>query len=33
MAIGVAFSAWGAFGEKPITEADIDREVERRRGA
>ena len=32
MAIGVAFSAWGAFGEKPITEADVDREVERRGG-
>jgi uncharacterized membrane protein len=33
MAIGVALSAWGIFGEKPITEADVDREVERRRGA
>jgi hypothetical protein len=33
MAIGVAFSAWGAYGQKPITEADIDREVERGHGA
>ena len=32
MAIGLAFSAWGVFGEKQITEADVDREVERQRG-
>ena len=31
MGIGVAFSAWGAYGQKPITEADVDREVERQR--
>ena len=33
MAIGLLMSAWGVFGEKTITEADVDREVERQRGA
>lgn len=33
MAIGLAFSAWGVFGEKQITEADVDREVERQRSS
>ena len=31
MAIGLALSAWGVFGQKPITEADVDRELERDR--
>ena len=32
MGIALALSAWGVFGERPITDADIDREVERQRG-
>lgn len=27
--IGLAFHAWGTYGERPITEADIQREMER----
>jgi hypothetical protein len=30
--IGLAFSAWHAYGEKPITEADIQREMQRTGG-
>jgi hypothetical protein len=33
MAIGLVMSAWGVFGQKPITDADVDRELERERGA
>ena len=32
MGIALVLSAWGAFGERPVTDADIDREVERQRG-
>ena len=31
--IGIAFSAWHVYGEKPITEADVQREMERTRGS
>jgi hypothetical protein len=33
--IGLAFHAWGTFGARPITEADIQREIDRgkQRGA
>ena len=27
--IGLALHAWRAFGQRPITEADVDRELER----
>jgi hypothetical protein len=30
--IGLAFSAWHAYGEKPITEADIQREMQQHQG-
>lgn len=30
--IGLAFSAWHAYGEKPITEADIQREMQKNQG-
>jgi fatty acid desaturase len=30
--IGLAFSAWHAYGEKPITEEDIQRELRRQQG-
>ena len=30
--IGLAFSAWHAYGEKPITESDIQREIQRSQG-
>jgi hypothetical protein len=31
--IGLAFSAWHAYGVKPITEDDVQREMERTKGA
>ena len=30
--VGLALNAWDVFFRRPITEADIDREVERQRG-
>jgi len=32
MGIGVAFRAYSTFGRKPITDADIDRELRREQG-
>jgi hypothetical protein len=31
--VGLAFSAWRTFGEKPITEADVQREMQRTQGS
>jgi hypothetical protein len=31
--IGMGFAAWNAYGRKPITESEIDQEIERERGA
>jgi hypothetical protein len=30
--IGLALHAWGTYGQRPITEADIQREIDRSRG-
>jgi 2TM domain len=30
--IGIAFHAWEVYGQKPITEADIEEEIRRSRG-
>lgn len=31
--MGIAFAAWKTFGQQPITEADIEREVRRGKGS
>lgn len=31
--LGVGMHAWKVYGQKPITEADIDREIQRQSGA
>jgi hypothetical protein len=30
--VGIALSAWGTFGQRPITEEEVQREMERTRG-
>ena len=32
MGLAIGVQAWNVYGQKPITDADIDREVERERG-
>jgi 4-hydroxybenzoate polyprenyltransferase len=32
MSVALAFQAWGVYGRKPITDADIDRELRRGEG-
>lgn len=32
MALALGFQAWGVYGQKPITDADVDREVQREQG-
>ena len=32
LAIALGFLAWATFGQRPITEADIEREMRRERG-
>jgi hypothetical protein len=32
MGIALVLSAWGVFGQRPITDADVDKEMERQQG-